>query len=317
MPLDPQVRFLLDQLEQLGGPHLWEMTPEQARVAFEQLQLLGPARPESQGAEYITIPGPDTSLPARVYRPEGGVAPLPVMVFFHGGGWVIGDIETHDPLCGALAAASGSMIVSVGYRLAPEHKFPAAVDDSFAAVSWVAANASALGADPERLGVGGASAGGNLSAVVCLLARDRGGPEIAYQLLLYPGVDMDGKFPSVQENGEGYFLTHEDMVWFRNHYLREAADMLNPMASPLRATDHSRLPPAVIVTAEFDPLRDEGEAYAEALRKAGVRVRLRRYDGMIHGFLSMADVIGRAQGAIDEVGADVRELIGSSAARVG
>jgi len=316
MPLDPQVRFLLDQLEQLGGPHLWEMTPEQARVAFEQLRQLGPAHPEAKDAEDITIPRTDTSLPARIYRPEGA-APLPVMVFFHGGGWVIGDIETHDPLCRALAAASGSMIVSVDYRLAPEHKFPAAVDDSFAALSWVAANASALGADPERLGVGGDSAGGNLAAVVSLLARDRGGPPIAYQLLIYPATDMSTKFPSVEENADGYFLTYADMTWFSNHYIRDASDKLDPLASPLLAPDHSRLPPAVIVTAEFDPLRDEGEAYAEALRRAGVQVTLRRYDGMIHGFLSMASVISRGQAAIDQVGADVRDLIGSRAARVG
>ncbi|HEX2648259.1 MAG TPA: alpha/beta hydrolase [Candidatus Dormibacteraeota bacterium] len=316
MPLDPQVKFVLDQLEQLGGPHLWEMTPVEARVAFEQLRQRGGASVPVGGVEDITIPGPKTPLQARVYEPSGS-GPHPVMVFFHGGGWVIGDIETHDPLCRALHAATGSMIISVAYRLAPEHRFPAAVDDSYAAVEWVAANAEALGADPEHLGVGGDSAGGNLSAVVGLLARDRGGPAVAYQLLLYPATDMGMKFPSVVENGEGYFLTYKDMVWFMDHYIRDASDKLSPLASPLRATDHSRLPPAIVVTAEYDPLRDEGEAYAQALRKAGVKVKLRRYDGMIHGFLSMYDLVDRSRAAIDAVGADVRELTGAGAARVG
>src|SRR5262252_7825100 len=196
MPLDPQVKFLLDQLEQLGGPHLWEMTPEQGRVAFEQLRQLGGMPDGTENTEDVTIPGPESLLPARIYRPRGE-GPHPVMVFFHGGGWVIGSIETHDPLCRALAAVTASLIVSVDYRLAPEHRFPAAVDDSFAAVRWVAANATELGADSGHLGVGGDSAGGNLAAVVSLLARDRGGPAIAYQLLLYPATDMSTRFPSV------------------------------------------------------------------------------------------------------------------------
>jgi acetyl esterase len=201
------------------------------------------------------------------------------------------------------------MIVSVEYRLAPENKFPAAVEDAYAATSWVAANAAALGADPDRIGVGGDSAGANLSAVTSLQARDRGGPQIAYQLLIYPPTDMTANFPSKHTNGTGYFLTSDDMVWFVNHYIRDEADKLNPLGSPLLARDQSGLPPAIVVTAEFDPLRDEGEAYAEKLRQAGVPVKLRRYDGMIHGFMSMFDYIDRGRDAVAAVGADVRELV--------
>jgi acetyl esterase len=316
MPLDPQVKALLMQLEQMEGPALADMTPEQARAAFDQMRQLGGA-PDSVGrVEDRTIPGPAGDLKARVYTPSGE-PPFPVMVFFHGGGWVIGDLESHDSLCRTLTNASGSMIVAVDYRLAPEHKFPAAVDDCYAAARWVADHAADLGADPSRLGVGGDSAGGNLSAVVSLLARDRGGPKFAYQLLIYPATDSAMNMPSVRENGEGYFLTFQDMVWFTNHYIRGAGDKLNPLVSPLLAADHAGLPAAIIVTAEFDPLRDEGEAYGEKLRQAGVSVKVRRYDGTIHGFLSMSGVISRGQDAARDVGADVRELVRVRSARVG
>jgi len=308
MPLDPQVNALLDFLAQLGGPPMPEQTPEQARIAFKQLGAMNTAPLRELNVAEITIPGPAGGMRARIYKPWAQPR-LPAMVFFHGGGMVVGDVETHDRTCRELAEACRSMIVSVEYRLAPENKFPAAVDDAYAAVSWVWANAAALGADPGRIGVGGDSAGANLSAVTSLQARDRGGPPIAYQLLLYPPTDMTANFPSKHENGQGYFLTHDEMVWFVNHYIRDEADKLNPLGSPLLARDHSRLPPAIVVTAEFDPLRDEGEAYAEKLRRAGVPVKLRRYDGMIHGFLSMFDYIDRAKQAVAEVGADVAELV--------
>lgn len=318
MGLDPQVKAILEVFDRVsGGQSLADMTTEQARAVFSQLREMrsGPPEPVGSVADH-TLAGPGSELKIRAYAPATGQPPYPVMVFFHGGGFVIGDLESHDPLCRALANASGSMIVAVDYRLAPEHKFPAAVDDSYAATEWIAGHVASLGGDPERLGVGGDSAGGTLAAVVSLLSRDRGGPRIAYQLLLYPGVDWRMDFPSVRENAEGYFLTLKDMVWFGNHYIRTEADKLDPLASPLLAADHSGLPPALIVTAEFDPLRDEGEAYAETLRRAGVAVKVMRYDGMIHGFLSLAGVVVRAQQAIDEIGREVRRLAEGRAATV-
>lgn len=316
MPLDPQVQAVLLGLEQMGGPLLVDVTPEEGRVMFARMALAGGPPEPCASVDELTIPGPASELRARVYAPSGD-RPMAVMVFFHGGGWVIGDLDTHDPLCRALANASGSIVVSVDYRLAPEHKFPAAVEDAYAATSWVADHAAELGADPDRLGVGGDSAGGNLSAAVALLARERGGPRLAYQLLLYPGVDMLMSMPSVIENGEGYFLTHADMIWFGNHYIRDQSDKLNPLASPLLAHDHATLPPAIVITAEYDPLRDEGEAYAEKLRKAGVPVTLRRYDGMIHGFLQMGGLVDRAREALREVGADVQAMTKAGSARLG
>lgn len=316
MPLDSQVKALLDQLEQMQMPALADMTPEQGRAAFQQMRQLGGAPEPVARVEDRVIPGPAGDLKVRIYTPSGE-PPFPVMVFFHGGGWVIGDLESHDPLCRTLTNASGSMIVAVDYRLAPEHKFPAAVDDCYAAAKWVADQAADLGGDPNRLGVGGDSAGGNLSAVVCLLARDRGGPKLAYQLLIYPATDFAMNMPSVRENGEGYFLTFQDMVWFTNHYIRGASDKLNPLVSPLVAADHSGLPTAIIVTAQFDPLRDEGEAYGEKLRQAGVSVKVRRYNGMIHGFVSLFAVISRGHEAVRDVGADVRELVEARSAPVG
>lgn len=232
------------------------------------------------------------------------------MVFFHGGCYVFGDLETHDTVCRSLSNSSGSLIVAIDYRLAPEDKFPAAVHDAYAATKWVVDHAADLGGDPSRVGVGGDSAGGNLSAVVALLARDRGGPALAYQLLIYPATDGAMNTLSMRENSEGYLLTRRDVVWAYNHYLSEVGDKLNPLVSPLLAADHSGLPAAIIVTAEFDPLRDEGEAYGEKLRQGGVPVKVRRYDGMIHGFLSLSGVVTRGQEGLREIGADLREIVG-------
>jgi acetyl esterase len=316
MPLDPQVRGLLDQLEQMGRKPYSDLTPEDARSQFERVRTLGGTPEPVAKAEDRTIPGPAGDLKTRTYTPSGE-PPFPVMVFFHGGGWVIGDLETYDNVCRSLCNSSGSLIVAIDYRLAPEHKFPAAVDDAYAATQWVVDHAVDLGGDPGRLGVGGDSAGGNLSAVVALLARDRGGPALAYQLLLYPVTDGAMNTPSIHENAEGYLLSRMDMVWFYDHYLDEAGDKLNPLVSPLLADDHSRLPPAIIVTAQFDPLRDEGEAYGEKLRRAGVAVKVRRYDGMIHGFLSMSGVVHRGREALQDVGAELRELVGGRSTPVG
>jgi acetyl esterase len=216
----------------------------------------------------------------------------PALVFLHGGGWVIGDLESHDQVCRALANAARSIVAAVDYRLAPEHKFPAAVDDAIAATRWIADNAARLGIDAKRLAVGGDSAGGNLAAVVSLDARDRGGPPLVFQLLVYPGTDMALDQPSHWRHADQLPLRRTTMQWFVRNYLRDAADVRDWRASPLRAASFERLPPALVVTAGFDPLHDEGEAYAQALSAAGVPVALKRFDGQIHGFLNMGRIVG-------------------------
>ena len=268
MPLDPQARSLLDQFEAAGAPPFVELAPDEARAGFALLaEVSGP--PEvAVPTEDRTVPGPAGEIPVRVYRPVTDSA-LPVVVFFHGGGWVIGDLDSHDTVCHRLAAGVPAVVVSVAYRLAPEHRFPAAVEDCEAATRWVSDHAGALGGDPDRLAVAGDSAGGNLAAVVALRARDAGGPPLAFQLLVYPVTDATRSQPSYTENGTGYLLEADTMRWFYDHYLG-GADPARADVSPLFAPDLAGLPPALVVTAEFDPLRDEGEAYAERLRQAGV-----------------------------------------------
>lgn len=288
MALDPQVKAFLDQMAALGTPALNTLSPTDARKAFDLLaQLPGGLTPEPVAkVEDRLIPGPAGRIRLRVYTPQGQ-APFPVLVFFHGGGFVIGSIESHDELCRALTNGVGCVVVSVDYRLAPEHKFPAAVEDCYAATTWVSQNAKDIGADSTHIAVGGDSAGGNLAAVVALIAKDSGRLPLSFQLLMYPTTDAAMSMPSVRENADGYFLTRADMVWFLSLYLRDDADRDNPRVSPLRAHTFHGLPPALVITAEFDPLRDEGEAYAAKLREAGVKVTSTRYGGMIHGFVSM------------------------------
>ncbi|MFN8624623.1 MAG: alpha/beta hydrolase [Candidatus Binatia bacterium] len=302
MPLDPQVQAFLDQVETMGIPAFDAVSVEEARAAsggFTALQGV----PEAVGSvDNLVAPGPNGVIPVRVYTPEQD-GPLPILVYFHGGGWVFGDLESHDGVCRALANAARCLVVSVDYRLAPEHKFPAAVEDTYAATQWVAAHAGDFGGDPMRIAIGGDSAGGNLAAVVALVARDRHGPQLTYQVLIYPATDTACDTVSRQENAEGYLLTLDMIRWFQNHYLRDAEDGENPYVAPLRAHDLHGLPPALVLTAEFDPLRDEGEAYAARLRAAGVATTLIRYDGMIHGFFGMGAVFDRARTALDEVAA--------------
>jgi acetyl esterase len=233
------------------------------------------------------------------------------MAFFHGGGFVIGDIETHDDQARLLCRDVGMVVVSVDYRLAPEHPFPAGFEDCLAATRWVGEHVDALGGDPDRIVVGGDSAGANFAATVALAARETG-PKLAAQLLIYPGVDFvhEAEYPSREENAEGYLLTAEDMLWFRENYLPEGTDLSDPRASPIRAADLSGAPPAVIGTAEFDPLRDEGEAYAKALADAGVEVRLQRYDGMIHGFYGLGVHSAAAAAAVTDLNTSLRDLLG-------
>jgi acetyl esterase/lipase len=305
MPLDPQAQALLDQVKALGGPQLNELSPPDARVAAKALGALsGPPQAVAK-VENRNIPGPAGDLPVRVYTPAGS-GPFPVLVYFHGGGWVIGDLDTQDGPCRALANGAGCVVVSVDYRLAPEHKFPAAPEDTFAATQWVAANAAALNADVSRIAVGGDSAGGNLSAVTAIMARDRGGPPLVFQLLIYPVTDGACDTASYRDNADGYLLTKDMMQWFWDHYVRNAADRQNPLASPLRARSLSGLPPALVQTAEFDPLRDEGEAYAARLEEAGVPVTLTRYHGMIHGFFGTGSLIDQAHVAIAEAASALR-----------
>jgi len=309
MPLDPQAKEFLDQIAALGGLAMSQMTVPDARRMMDTLASMGDAPPPVASSVDRHIPGPAGDIPVRVYTPVG-TAPFPVLVFFHGGGWVIGSIDTHDRTCRQLANGAGCMVVSVDYRLAPEHRFPAAAEDCYAATKWVAAHARDLGADPTRLAVGGDSAGGNLAAVIPQMARDRGGPPIVFQLLIYPATVAAFDTPSYHDNAEGYLLTTADMRWFWNHYLGEGGEVGNPYASPLRATSLAGLPPALVITAEFDPLRDEGELYAQALEKAGVAARLTRYDGMIHGFFGLTHLMDKAKAAVQESCGALKQVFG-------
>jgi acetyl esterase/lipase len=300
MALDPQARALIDQLAAFGAPPLYESTLEEARAAYGMLAAAGGQPEQRARVTDRALAGPGGDVPVRVYRPEG-TTPLPMIMFFHGGGFVVGSIETHDAPCHRLATRVPAVVVSVGYRLAPEHPFPAAVEDCVAATEWVSAHAEELGGDAGRLAVAGDSAGGNLSAVVARRARDAGGPGIAFQLLIYPTTDLTRSSASHRENGEGYLLTNELMDWFTRCYMGECGELRHSDASPLFVEDLSSLPPALVVTAELDPLRDEGEAYADRLRQAGVDARVSRYDGMIHGFYGLDAIFDASKKATDEV----------------
>jgi acetyl esterase len=302
MALDPQVKALLDMMVAAGGPPLEQMEVPAAREMY-----LG-MRPPTQGAEMSRvedrrIPGGANAAPitVRVYTPKGN-GPFPVVSYFHGGGWVIGDLETHDHWCREVASGVGAVVASVNYRLAPEVRFPAATEDCFAATLWLASNARSLDGDPSRLAVAGDSAGGNLAAVVAQLARDRGGPPIAFQLLLCPVTDYGFDTRSYRDNADGYLLSKNGMVWFWHHYLADPkAQGSDPRASPMRARSLAGLPAAHVVTAEYDVLRDEGEAYAARLRDAGVPVTTKRYDGQIHNFFTMGHVLSQGAAAAGEI----------------
>jgi acetyl esterase len=311
MALDPQARAVIDLVVKSGRPAYHELSPKDARQLFRDTRPASTPTPPAIGAVAdVLADGPAGPIPLRVYRPAGvAAAPLPALVYFHGGGWVIGDLETHDVLCRQLTAEAGVTVVAVDYRLAPEHAFPAAVDDAWAATRWSVAHAERLGIDPGRVAVGGDSAGGNLAAVVALLARDAGGPALAFQVLIYPVTDAGTETGSYRDCAEGYLLTRQGMRWFFDHYLTSPDDARDWRVSPLRATSHAGLPPALIVTAGFDPLRDEGEAYARALRDAGVRVDYVCYGGMIHGFVPMGRLIGTANRAVSHVAASLRDAL--------
>jgi acetyl esterase len=304
----PEIRALLDQMEARGRPPLHRQAVAQARAFYveDSPALIGPAAALASVAGRA-VPGPAGDLPVRVYTPEGE-PPFPIVVWFHGGGWVVGTLDTYDPLCRALAAAVPAVVVSVDYRLAPEHPYPAAVEDAYAATAWASRNAAALGGAQHRLAVAGDSAGGNLAAAVALGARDRGGPAIAFQLLVYPVLDAAGDTGSWAEFAEGHYLTAAGMRWYWDHYLA-GADGRAPDASPLRAAFVGGLPPALVIGADHDILRDEGEAYAARLRDAGVDATATRYPGVVHGFLRWRAVTAAADTALQEAATALRKAL--------
>jgi acetyl esterase len=302
--LHPKARAIVDQIAAL--PQLPTLTPVEARGRPAPLE----AAPEAVGsATARTIPGPGGPIAVRIYRPKDALRAA--LVYFHGGGWVLGSLESADATCRALTNRSRCVVISIDYRLAPENKFPAAVDDAYAATRWVsrADNASDLRIDPARIAVGGASAGGNLAAAVALVARDRGDPKIAFQLLTVPVTELSSKAESHREFAEGYGLSAADMTWFGLHYVRTPTDADDPRASVVRADLHG-LPPAFVITAECDPLRDDGEAYADRLRKLGIAARYKRYPGMFHGFMNFPSVLPEAAEAFDDAGSALREALG-------
>jgi acetyl esterase len=307
--LHPDAQTVVDLIVSSGRPPFETLTPEEARTVYLNSRLvLQPEPPPVAEVVELVAEGPAGPIPLRLYRGKGAEQgrPQPAVVFFHGGGWVIGDLESHDQICRTLANATPSVVVAVHYRLAPEHKFPAAIEDAIAATRWVSQHAARLGIDPTRIAVAGDSAGGNLAAAVALDAREKG-PPIAGQVLIYPVTDMHIDHPSHHRHAAQLPLTRAAMHWFIDHYLRGPADLTDWRASPLLATDLRRLPPALVITAGFDPLCDEGEAYAAALRQAGVRVEHERFEGQIHGFVAMGKMIADADRAIGRAAAFLRQ----------
>jgi acetyl esterase len=304
MPLDPQAQQVMNQIAALGFPPPHMVTPEQARLNAK-------ARPRAAGPEVATvtdrsIPGPGPNIPVRIYTP-GGNGPFPIVVWFHGGGWVLGDLDMADATARHLTVGAGCVVVSVDYRLAPETKFPGPAEDCYAATQWVAQHAAAINGDAQRIAVGGDSAGGNLAAAVALMARDRRGPELVFQLLVYPVTQRDFTTNSYQQRAEGYMLTTASMQWYWEQYLQHPADATNAYAAPLAATDLQGVPPALVITAEFDPLCDEGEAYGARLQAAGVPTTCTRYPGMIHGFFGMPAVLDIGKQAVADATAALRQ----------
>ncbi len=308
MPLHPQVEDLLKAMGASGAPPVSSLPVAVARAMAEKMVVLAGETIEVGSTRDIQIPVAEgISVRARVYTPAGA-GPFPLVVFFHGGGWVICSVDTHDNLARALTRDAHAVVVSVDYRMGPEFRFPTAPNDCFAATSWVAAHASELGGDAERLAVCGDSAGGNLSAVVTQMARDAGGPAIKFAALIYPSTDMTMTTGSMIENAKGYFLEVDDMNWFKGHYMDEA-DGVNPLASPLLHPNLKNLPSCCIATCEFDPLRDQGEAYGEALRRQGVAVEMKRYDGLIHAVANMTGVLDGGRELVADVAASLRRAL--------
>jgi acetyl esterase len=312
VPLDPQIQAMRDQRERDNVPPLYAMSLTEARAADLASIRAGGGEPEPvHEVANVTIAGPAGDLPLRLYRPASE-RPLPTLLYFFGGGWVLGTIDTADGVARSLANSSGALVAVVGYRLAPEHPFPAAIDDCYAAVRWVAEHAEEIGADPARLAVGGDSAGGNLAAGVTLRART-GGPALAGQLLVYPNTDQLADDESMRASGDPFLFNRHSVAWYRQHYLAGPGDAASPLASPLRADSLAGLPPALVITAEYDPLRDQGEAYARRLASEGVRAELSRYPGMAHGFFTMTGTVDASRAAIEQAASRLRAWFGIAA----
>jgi acetyl esterase len=310
--LDADAAAVYKAFQEAGRPAYETLTPDEARAYYLTARLVtNPEPPALADVRDFSIPAPHGTIPARLYRPHDsrlvdGLSPA--LVFFHGGGWVIGNLESHDVACRALAHAGELIVISVDYRLAPEHKFPAAVDDAVTATQWVADNAPSLGIDAARLSVGGDSAGGNLAAVVALAARDGKGPQLAGQVLIYPATDFAMAHPSHSEPETSVLLTHSVIRWFRDHYLTGVADIHDWRASPAKAATLAGLPPAYVLTAGADPLRDEGDDYAQRLQEAGVPVTHRSFPGQFHGFFTMGKLLQQANVAASDIGAWLKQL---------
>lgn len=307
MPLHPLIDAMLREMADLNAPPIQNMQPRQARSMYSEARVIGDVDEVEKVIDRKIL----SKIPVRVYHPD--TAPMkPLLVYYHGGGWVIGDLDTHDHICRRLANEVDCVVLSVDYRLAPEHPFPAPLNDCYAALEWAVANAGDLGIDANRIAVGGDSAGGNLSAAVAIRARDESGPKLLMQLLIYPVTCSEMSLPSYEENAEGYMLTRDAMVWFWDLYLRNRGDRSNPLAAPLYLDDFSKLPAAYIITAEYDPLRDEGEAYAQHLTDAGVAVTCIRYDGVIHGFYGMFQELDVAEEAVKASCKELRDAFALS-----
>jgi acetyl esterase len=305
MPVDPQIQALLDKMREAGAKPFEELSVADARAAAWSFAELQGEPEEVASIKHTFIPGPTAELPVRIYTPAGE-GPHPGLVYFHGSGWVVLNIAVCDTTMRALANSTGCVVVAVNYQKAPEHPFPIPFDDCWATTNWVFAHASDLNVDPERIGLIGDSAGGNLAAAVALKARDEGAPKLAYQALIYPAVEHNWDSASAHENAEGYLLQRESMRWFWNHYVQDPALADDPRVSPLRAADHAGLPPAFIATAEFDPLRDDGRAYHAKLHDAGVPVTYVEYDGMIHGFYWMQGIADGAKRLHEDLAEAIR-----------
>jgi acetyl esterase len=316
MKLDDSAQAVLDLIREMGRPPMETLSPAEAREVFVRSRaVLQPEPQEVGGVAELAAPGPAGVIKLRAYRPAGTAADavLPALVYYHGGGWVVGNLDSHDTICRHLANAAGCRVISVDYRLAPEHVFPAAVDDAMAALRWVAAQAGSLGIDPARIAVGGDSAGGNLATVVALAARDAAWPPLAAQILVYPVTDFSFSQDSYARVTEGPPLTTASMVWFREHYLPRPEHRADWRASPLRAASLAGLPPAFVALAWHDPLFDEGLEYAKRLESEGVEVTLRRYDGQIHGFLAMGRLVPEGLELAEAAAAALRRAFGTAA----
>lgn len=311
MPLDPQVEAMRTRRMAEDVQPLYTMSIEQARAA--DLAAIKESAGHAESVHEVIdreIPGPDGSLPIRIYRPSGGLEPLPTLIYFFGGGWTLGSIETSDEICRSLTNLVPCQVITVGYRLAPEHRFPAAVHDCYAATSWIAEHHEEILADPGRLAVGGDSAGGNLATVTTLVARARARPALAAQVLVYPNTNYRSDTPSMRDNDDPALFNRRSVAWYWQHYLASPQDGDDPLVSPLLAEDLSGLPPALVITAEYDPLRDEGEQYAARLSQAGVPVQLTRYGGMVHGFFAMSGMLDGGRRALEQVAGYLRERFG-------